>query len=331
MALKWFRGGRELTVEESRTARTGLRMRNNRNGGSVGRGLMVLTWAAMLLAALPAPAGAMPTWAPAATASIHPGVVTTTGNSQCTSNFVFYDSTDVYIGQAAHCSLASQDPLAVTQPNGCLSPSLPVGTPVQVEGASKPGVMVYNSWIKMQERGEKDPNACAYNDFALVRLDPADRGGVNPSIPVWGGPTGLSSKTSPGDKVLSYGASPLLLGISQLSPRQGISRGQTGGGWSHRVYTLTPGIPGDSGSGFIDAQGRAFGVLSTLGLLPDPLSNGVGDLSRELLYLRAYSDLRITLAAGTEPFTGSRSSLDPVLPLLDAVTSLLEQLLAPLR
>lgn len=295
------------------------------------RRLIALTSAAILLAAVPAPAGAIPAWAPAATASIHPGVVTTTGNGACTSNFVFYDATEVYIGQAAHCSLASANPLAVTQPDGCLSPSLPVGTPVQVEGASKPGIMVYNSWITMQQAGEKDPNTCAYNDFALVRLDPADRGRVNPSIPRWGGPTGLAIRTSPGDKVLSYGASPLLLGISDLAPRQGISRGRTGGGWSHTVYTLTPGIPGDSGSGFIDAQGRAFGVLSTLGLLPDPLSNGVGDLAREFGYMRVNTGLKVTLALGTEQFTGQKTDLDPVLPVLDGAASLLEQLLAPLR
>ena len=36
------------------------------------------------------------------------------------------------------------------------------------------------------------------------------------------------------------------------------------GGWSHDVYTVTPGIPGDSGSGFLDADGRAFGTLSTV-------------------------------------------------------------------
>ena len=35
--------------------------------------------------------------------------------------------------------------------------------------------MVYNSWITMQALGETDPDTCAFNDFALVRLDPATR------------------------------------------------------------------------------------------------------------------------------------------------------------
>ena len=41
-------------------------------------------------------------------------------------------------------------------------------------GASKPGVMVYNSWATMQANGEKDADTCAYNDIALLKLDPAD-------------------------------------------------------------------------------------------------------------------------------------------------------------
>jgi hypothetical protein len=42
--------------------------------------------------------------------------------------------------------------------------------------------------------------------------------------------------------------------------------GDDGAGWSHNVATVTPGVPGDSGSAFLDANGRALGVLSTLPL-----------------------------------------------------------------
>jgi hypothetical protein len=87
---------------------------------------------------------------------------------------------------------------------------------------------------------------------------------VNPTIPFWGGPTGITGTTASGDKVLSYGTSSLRLGITQLSPKEGVSLGSAGGGWTHDVLTVSPGIPGDSGSAFIDRHGRAFGVLSTL-------------------------------------------------------------------
>ncbi|HEX8065913.1 MAG TPA: hypothetical protein VF520_05245 [Thermoleophilaceae bacterium] len=247
-----------------------------------------------------AAAQAAPTWAPADTAPIHPGVMTFTDGAQCTSNFVFYDASDVYIGQAAHCSGTG----GATETDGCDSGSLPVGTSVEVDGASRPGTMVYNSWIAMQQANESDADTCAYNDLALVRLDPADRDKVNPSIPFWGGPTGLTGSVATGSTVLSYGNSSLRAGIEALSPKQGVQLAQDSGGWNHNVYTVTPGIPGDSGSAFVDDQGQAFGVLSTVQIAPVAGSNGVGDLSRELSYLASHSSLGVTLATGTEPFTG---------------------------
>src|SRR4051794_41622664 len=83
-------------------------------------------------------AQAAPTWAPAATAPVHPGVQTITNGGQCTSNFVFFDAANnVYIGQAAHCSGTDGN----TATNGCEAGSLPTGTPVEVDGASQPGTI----------------------------------------------------------------------------------------------------------------------------------------------------------------------------------------------
>ena len=248
-------------------------------------------------------ASAAPTWAPAATATIHPGVQTFTDGAQCTANFVFSDAGNVYIGQAAHCSGTGGN----TDTNGCTSASLPIGTPVEVAGASQPGVIVYNSWLTMQQDHETDPNLCQFNDLALVRLDPGDTAHVNPSVPFWGGPVGLDDTgTTAGDSVYSYGNSELRLGLAQLSPKRGLSLGDEGDGWSHDVFTLSPGIPGDSGSGFLDASGNALGVLSTLQLAPLAGSNGVGDLARELDYLHAHTAFTAQLALGTEPFDASR-------------------------
>ena len=211
------------------------------------------------LAAVAAPtASAAPAWAPAATATIHPGVQTYTQGAQCTANFIFTNATDVFIGQAAHCSGTG----AATETDGCDSASLPLGTSVEIDGATRPGVLVYNSWLAMQDDGETDPDTCAYNDFALVRIDPADHDKVNPSIPFWGGPVAVGDETSALETVYSYGNSSLRLGIELLSPKQGTSLGTNGGGWNHPVYTVTPGIPGDSGSAFLDSEGNAIGVLS---------------------------------------------------------------------
>jgi hypothetical protein len=238
-------------------------------------------------------------WAPAKSAPVHPGVQVFTAGAQCTSNFVFQEGSSVYLGQAAHCSGTGGQ----TETDGCSSGSLPLGAPVEVKGASKPGTLVYNSWLTMQEKGEADPDACAYNDLALIELDPADVGSVNPSVPGFGGPTGLGTVGGIGSTVYSYGNSELRGGIATLSPKQGVVAQNEGGGWSHVVITLTPGVPGDSGSGFLNGTGEAIGVLSTLQLAPLPGTNGVGDLGRELAYLRANSGFgAMQLVRGTEPF-----------------------------
>jgi hypothetical protein len=255
---------------------------------------------ALVLAAL-APAAAS-AWAPAASATVHPGVQVFTAGAQCTSNFVYSDGTNVYLGQAAHCSGTG----AATDTNGCNSGSLPIGTPVTITGASRPGTLVYNSWLTMQGRGENDPDTCAFNDLALIKVDPADVAKVNPSVPGFGGPNGVGGASATGDQVYSYGNSELRLGVTLLSPKQGIVVQTQGNGWSRDVYTVTPGIPGDSGSGFINASGQAIGILSTVQLAPLAASNGVGDVGRELAYMHAFSSFgAVNLVNGTETFAGS--------------------------
>src|SRR5881227_2240700 len=112
--------------------------------------------ASVLAALVLAPAASA--WAPAATAAIHPGVQTFTQGAQCTSNFVFTNGATVYIGQAAHCSGTGGN----TATDGCSSGTLPVGTKVDVTGASVQGTMVYNSWATMQALHEADADTCAF-------------------------------------------------------------------------------------------------------------------------------------------------------------------------
>jgi hypothetical protein len=297
--------------------------RNTTAHRTVGAGMGALGLAVAATLALPAAAfAATPsdlvstggTWAPAATSTIHPGVVTTTGDAQCTANFVYTALGHTYLGQAAHCSGTGSE----TDTNGCSAGSLPLGTPVSIEGSGVTGRLAYNSWLTMQKRGETDPNACSYNDLALIEIPASALDKVNPSLPVFGGPVGLNTTgTQPGDTVVSYGNSPLRQGIALLSPKQGTSLGDTGDGWSHSVYTVTPGIPGDSGSAFLDGQGRALGDLSTLSFAPQPLSNQVSDLSHELAYARTNSEFKdLRLVAGTEPY------LPGLLPGLSALPGL---------
>jgi hypothetical protein len=167
------------------------------------------------------------------------------------------------------------------------------------------GTLAYSSWLTMQQRNETDQNTCDYNDFALVRVDADDVAKVNPTVPFWGGPVGINTEgTAAGDTVYSYGNSSLRGGVQDLSPKRGTSLGTSGDGWTHPVYTASPGVPGDSGSAFLDAEGNALGTLSTLAIAPLAGSNGVGDLNHELGYAQQHGGISgIQLVRGTEPFT----------------------------
>ena len=166
---------------------------------------LIVLAATVAVALLPASSFA---WAPAKSATIHPGVQ------------VFTEGSSVYLGQAAHCAGTGGQ----TETDGCSSGSLPLGTSVEVTGASKPGTLAYSSRLTMQANGETNPDTCAFNDFALIRIDPADAGKVNPSVPGFGGPTGVGAVGDLGSSVYSYGNSSLRGGVTKLSPKQGSAR-----------------------------------------------------------------------------------------------------------
>ena len=105
------------------------------------------------------------------------------------------------------------------------------------------GTLAYNSWLTMQAKGEADPETCAYNDLALVKIDPSDVGKVNPSIPDFGGPTGVGTAAA-GEQVYTYGNSSLRQGVTLLSPKNGVSRRAVAGRLElHRLHAH-PGHPG---------------------------------------------------------------------------------------
>jgi hypothetical protein len=241
-------------------------------------------------------AGSQPTFVPAAQATIRPGVQLIVANGQCTANFVYHRGEDRYLGMAAHCaSLGGSSDL-----NGCSTSSRPLGTPVRIGGATRPGTLVYSSWLAMQAAEESDAQACQYNDFALVRIDPADHGRMNPTVPHWGGPTGLAPAGSwPTNGYRGYGNSSLRQGITLLSPMWGWGIGNYNArGWLRQAYTLLPAVPGDSGMGLQTTDGRAAGVLSYLVVLPSVGSLGFTDLNLALGYARAHGMDGLQLAHG---------------------------------
>ena len=167
--------------------------------------------------------------------------MTFTAGAQCTANFVFT--------QGARRVHRPGRPLLGHRRGHRhqrlrLAGSLPLGTP----GRGRRGQPARHPRLQLVahhagRRARPNADACAYNDLALIRLDPADHAKVNPSIPTYGGPTGVGGATAAGDRVYSYGNSSLRQGVAVLSPKTGISLGTTGNGWTHPVYTRHPGHP----------------------------------------------------------------------------------------
>ncbi|WP_019875473.1 trypsin-like peptidase domain-containing protein [Sporichthya polymorpha] len=282
-----------------------------RRTARVRRAVTAAALALGVAAAVPVPARAAgsagppagpPDFAPIRSATVHPGVVLVTDGKGCTANFVFTDAAGrYYLGQAAHCASRGEP----DNFNGCVDPVLPLGTEVRVAGADVTGVLAYSSWNTMQRVAESDHVTCRANDFALVRL-PADAVRVlNPSVPWFGGPVGLSSGSeSTGDFAYAYGNAPIRQGIGLLAPKRGVIVERSDDDWTYLVYFLTPVIPGDSGSGVLDESGRALGVASSLIFVPHPASNGVVNLAKALAYAQQHSGIQgLRLVPGTEAFT----------------------------
>jgi hypothetical protein len=218
--------------------------------------------------------------------------------SACTAAFVFSGTEGTYLGYAAHCASTA----GTMGLSGCEEEPLPLGSTVVIErsdGSQARGRLAYSSWITMQERDETDRALCLFNDFALVELAPDDVDAVDPTVPFLGGPTGLDTGgTRRGEPVYSYQPN-----NEAEAVKVGVSLGTSANGLTHRVDTTPPGVPGDSGSGYLDSEGQAFGVLSTE-FLDERRTNGVADLASALGYANRYGDLgQVSLVRGTEPFT----------------------------
>ncbi|MGB1585590.1 MAG: trypsin-like peptidase domain-containing protein [Thermoplasmatota archaeon] len=231
-----------------------------------------------------------------ADATIRPGAAL--GGGGCTGNFLFLDAdgATVYIGTAAHC-VSDDASDEATDSNGCDSaryePAEPGTVGVNVEGADRPAILAYNSWYTMQQRGETSADACNFNDFALLELHPDDAARAHPAMYSFGGPTGIASDEAAGDVIYTHGATSLRPDVEQLDARQGLIAQP--GTWTHGTLQLTPGLPGDSGSPVVRADGEAIGILVTLQVAPLPLSNGITDLGQALAYANDQGGMDVEL------------------------------------
>jgi hypothetical protein len=144
----------------------------------------------------------------------------------CTANFIFTDGASQYVGTARHC---------VDNKGQAVTMQLDTTT-IGVVGT-----------VSHMTSGDGEPG----NDWALVKIDPAVAAewGVNPAMPVIGGPQGIYTGCEP-TPVFHYGHG---YGVA-------VGQGKVEGGLATNLYDdgygwTGAGAPGDSGSGVLTAPG----------------------------------------------------------------------------
>ncbi len=204
-----------------------------------------------------------PGWPSIEDSTIRPGV----NVGSCTGNFIFRspDNATLYIGTAAHCvdDLHLGDPYTIN-PGPSTGPSVNDITPVE-------GRVAYCSWgalhglLTCPRIGEAGNLPGRWNDFALIEIPDEQRDAVHPAMLVWGGPTHIGEPPAPGTQLLTYGNS------DSRDQGQDINVGDSRTGVVFdstpeytAAYFLPHGIPGDSGSPVITADGATVGAFKSL-------------------------------------------------------------------
>lgn len=214
-------------------------------------------------------------WAAPEDAEIRPGMRLKTEAGECPLSFVYETSSGaLFLGTTAYCVR-----------------DLGLGSLATVGESRHIAVLAYVSFQTMHEVGERDPNALEYNDLALYYLDRAARPDTSPAL---AGSAPLA--VADGDAYAPGARLRLFAPTAAGSPwREAVVTGAAGE-WALLAYGVTPGAPGELGGGVLDPEGRAVGVLVTLGVVPNPGANGIARLDTMLAYAAQHAQLDLALA-----------------------------------
>ena len=178
---------------------------------------------------------------------VRPGAIVRSDVGQCTLNFLFMGSDGSrYIGTAGHCILGTS-PFGGDVGEMAWAPG--TGPEARDSGGNRIGEFAYAIL--------QDPK-----DFSLIRLDPQVE--ANAGMCHFGGPTAVNDD-QPGllqPVVLNWFGNGV--GVGAVVPaRSALAAGMPD---PDHVFAQGVAVPGDSGSGVISSDGRAVGVLVTVGV-----------------------------------------------------------------
>jgi hypothetical protein len=201
----------------------------------------------------------VPAAAPVGTGScpaVRPGGIVNSDTGQCTLNFVFAGSDGAtYIGTAGHCILG-ESPIGGDVGEESWAPG--AGPEARDADDARIGEFAYAIL--------QDPK-----DFALIRLDPDTPWSAQ--MCHFGGPTGTNSDLASGLVLLHHFGNGVAIG-SVLPARTHVAVGMPD---PDHVFAQGVALPGDSGSGVISDDGRAVGVLVTVGVHTASIGLGAVD------------------------------------------------------
>ncbi|MEF8913365.1 hypothetical protein [Natronomonas sp.] len=183
----------------------------------------------------------------------------------CTANFVWEDGGAYYLGAAGHCFLADGAVGENTAPDGddLSNVTVKVGVDDFTFGgfAALNGLRgtTYELGDVVYARQAADDGTQVGHDFGLVEIpqEAVDAGIVDPSLPQFGGPTGVveSGALPSGEPICQYGNG---VGNGEVFPTKGRRGASLGDFGDYRSwYAALRGSPGDSGSAILGADPTA--------------------------------------------------------------------------
>jgi hypothetical protein len=168
---------------------------------------------------------------------------------KCRVALMLHQGRRVYAAVPASCTALPLQEGAVQ--DGCSAATAPVGTPVDMAGASKQPILVYNSFTYMQSMGVTKRHKCYYDDLALLKLKPIDARRARAAGPSGTAVRSVSRSGPASGSTVTFGAGTAVAGAT------------TKGGWVYQLSAAPAVDQSDVGTSLTKGA-TMFGMLTVI-------------------------------------------------------------------